>query len=235
MSKNIRPHYKPRHDFAATETTSEICAGVVKAPSSIHPKNPCQHSVGLQMLEKQLELQPAFVNPLTNVTKAVDAIRVDGASDEGPTHDEVQYYWTEGHLRNKAATLLTNRSSGSSFLNRVELQNGCLSLGHSNTFIPSTLAGACTNPITDAIDKEKLKENMSLVVDAYISHKPCEWHGCPCGDTEIQLYHGPDSSEQQVVREKLLVFLKGSNKNKEALRRQDPTLYAHFQLIWTVR
>lgn len=220
------------YNFAATETTSEICAGVVKAPSSIHPKNPCQHSVDLQMLEKQSELQPAFVNPLTNVTKAVDAIRVDGASDEGPTHDEVQYYWTERHLlKNKAATLVTTRSSGSSFLNRVELQNGCLSLGHSNTFIPSTLAGACTNPNTGAIDKEKLKENMSLAVDAYISRV----NGCPCGDTEIQLYRGPDSSEQQVVREKLLVFLKGSNKNKEALRRQDPTLYAHFQLIWTVR
>lgn len=51
------------------------------------------------------------------------------------------------------------------------------------------------DPDTGAIDKEKLKENMSLAVDAYISRV----NGCPCGDTEIQLYHGPDSSEQQVV------------------------------------
>ena len=220
------------YNFAATETTSEICVGIVKAPSSIHPKNPCQHSVDLQMLEKQPELEPAFVNPVTNVTKAVDAIRVDGASDEGPTHDEVQFYWTERHLlMNKAATIVTTRSSGLSFLNCVELQNGCLSLGHSNTFIPSTLAGSCMNPDTGAIDKEKLKENMSLAVDAYISRV----NGCRCGGTEIQLYHGPDSSEQQVVREKLLIFLKGSKKKKEALHHQDPVLYAHFEVIWTVR
>ena len=133
------------YNFAATETTSEICIGVVKAPSSIHLKNPCQHSVNLQMLEKQPELEPAFVNPVTNVIEAVDAIQVDGASDEGPTRDELQFYWTERHLiKNKAATFVTTRSSGSSFLNHVELQNGCLSLGHSNTFIPSTLAGTQT-------------------------------------------------------------------------------------------
>ena len=55
------------------------------------------------MLEKYSELQPAFVNPLTNVTKGIDAIRVDGASDEGPTHDEVQYYT---FLRTKEQPLL---------------------------------------------------------------------------------------------------------------------------------
>ena len=156
---------------------------------------------------------------------------MDGASDEGPTHEEVQFYWTERHiLKNNVATLVTT-SSGSSFLNGVELQNGCLSLGHSNIFIPPTLAGSCMNPHMGAIDKEKFKENMSLAVDAYISRV----NGCPCGDTEIQLFRGPDSSEQQVAREKLLIFLKGSNKNKEVLHRQDPTLYAHFKLVWTVR
>ena len=51
-------------------------------------------------------------------------------------------------LRSKVATLVTTRSSGSSYLNRVELQNGCLSLAHSNTFIPSTLAGLCIDQQT---------------------------------------------------------------------------------------
>lgn len=35
--------------------------------------------------------------------------------------------------------------SGSSYLNRVELQNGGPSLTHSSTFIPSTLAGSCVD------------------------------------------------------------------------------------------
>ncbi len=34
---------------------------------------------------------------------------------------------------------INNQNSGSSYLNRVELQNGCLTLAHANLFIPSTL------------------------------------------------------------------------------------------------
>ena len=60
-------------------------------------------------------------------------------------------------------------------------------------------------------------------------------NGCPCGDSVIHLYCGADSTKQQEVREKLLVFLKGSNYRKSALRNQEPTLYAHFQLIWNIR
>ena len=220
------------YHFSRTETTGEICVGVVKAPSGIHPKNPCQHSEDLQMLEQQDELMPAFYNLKTGLPKSVDAVRVDGASDEGPSHDEVQYYWTQRHLlKNKLATLVTTRSSGSSFLNRVELQNGCLSLGHSNTFIPSTLAGSCVDTDTGAINKQKLKDNMNLAIDAYISRVD----RCPCGDTEICLYRGPDSSERQEVRDELLIFLKGSNKAKKALRLEEPSLYTEFQLIWNVR
>ena len=220
------------YNFTGTRSTTEICAGVVKAPVSIHPKNPCQHTADIAMLEQQVELLPAFQHPETGAPKALDCIRVDGASDEGPSHEEVQYYWTQRHLfKNKVATLVTTRSSGSSYLNRVELQNGCLSLGHSGTFIPSTLAGSCMDPNTGAVDNSKLQENMSLAIDAYI-HRV---NGCPCGDSVIHLYRGADSTEQQEVREKLLVFLKGSNYSKSALRDQEPTLYAHFQLIWKIR
>ena len=38
------------YNFTATQTTQEACVGVVKAPSSIHPKNPCQHAANLAML-----------------------------------------------------------------------------------------------------------------------------------------------------------------------------------------
>ena len=60
----------------------------------------------------------------TGAPKSINCIQVDGASDEGPSHEEVQYYWTERHLlKNKVATVVTTRSSSSSYLNRVELQN----------------------------------------------------------------------------------------------------------------
>ena len=220
------------YNFTATKTTTEICAGVVKAPTTIHPKNPCQHAADLAMLEQEEELQPAFQHPDTGAPKAIDCIRVDGASDEGPNHEVVQYYWTSRHLlKNKVATLITTCSSGSSYLNRVELQNGCLSLGHSGTFFPSTLGGSCMDPDSGAVDKSKLQANMKLAIDAYI-HRV---NKCPCGDTVIELYCGADSSEQQEIREKLLIFLKGSNASKAALHSKEPTLYAHFELIWKIR
>lgn len=122
------------------------------------------------MLEQQESVHAAFRKPGTAAPKAIYAIQVDGASDVGPSHEEVQYYWTERHLlKSKVATVVTTHSSGSSHVNRVELQNGSLSQGHSNTFIPSTLAGSCTDPNSRTVDKERLKENMSPAVNEYIS------------------------------------------------------------------
>ena len=48
--------------------------------------------------------------------------------------------------------LVTTRSSGSSYLNKVELQNGCLAKAHS---IPSTLGGSCFDIETGKIDRDK--------------------------------------------------------------------------------
>ena len=87
-------------------------------------------------------------------------------------------------------TLLTSRSSGSSYLNKVELQNGCLSLGHANLFIPSTLNGSVYNPETGALDMERVKTNLELATDVYIK---CV-DGCPCGQTVIHLCRGANSS-----------------------------------------
>ena len=133
-------------------TTGELCAGIVKA-SGVFPKNPSQHAADLELIKSKLTLLPAFVDPRTGLPKQVYCIRVDGASDEGPSHHEVQFLWTEQHLESGSyATLVTCRNSGASYLNRVELQNGCLALGHANLFIPSTLGGSCVDSATGKID-----------------------------------------------------------------------------------
>ena len=65
--------------------------------------------------------------------------QVDEAGDEGPSHLEVQFWWTRQHVEEKkAVTLVSSCNSGASYLNHVELQNGCLALVHTNLFIPST-------------------------------------------------------------------------------------------------
>lgn len=215
------------YNFSETDTSMEVCVGLVKAPG-VHSKNPCQHAADLKMIEQIEDLGPSFLNMETGEPKKADCIRVDGAGDEGPNHEEVQFYWTERHIRSKKlVTMVTTRSSGSSYLNRVELQNGCLALGHANTFIPSTLGGSCMNPDTGQIDEQKLKTNMNLAIDAYISRVS----GCPCGNTTIQLYRGADSSQDQVTRSKLL-FLKGSKKQKLKMQQENPELYSS---VWEVR
>ena len=221
------------YNFSKTGTTGEMCVGVVKA-SPLHQKNPAQHVADLCMLESKEELKPVFINLSTGYPKSVECIRVDGAADEGPSHAEVQYWWTQRHLlKKRVATLVTTCSSGSSYLNRVELQNGCLSLGHANTFIPSTLAGNSMDPETGTVNEEVLKESLNLAISAYIN-----WvNGCPCGDTTIQLYRGADtsSSEHLQARFHLLTFLKGSRAAKEKLQRENPVMYTDFQLVWDIR
>ena len=189
MSKHPSVLQTTSYNFSKTTTTGEVCIGVVKA-APLHQKNPAQHFADMSMLESKEELKHIFFNLQRGRPKSVECIRVDGASDEGPSHMEVQYWWTQQHIRKeRLATLVTTRSSGSSYLNRFELQNGCLSLGHSNTFIPSTLAGSYTDPNTGAVNMPVLKENLSRAITAYISRV----NGCPCGDTTIQLYRGADS------------------------------------------
>ena len=64
------------------------------------------------MIQDKLEISP-FKNPETDAQKKIECIRVDGAGDEGPSHLEVQYYWTKRHIeQGSIATLVTTRSSG---------------------------------------------------------------------------------------------------------------------------
>ena len=155
-----------------------------------------------------------FFNLSNDLSKSVECIRVDGASDEGPSHEGVQFYWTAHHLsKGKIVTLVTSQSMGSSYLNWVELQNRCLSLGHANTVIPSTLKGSCVNLETGAVDSTKLKENLDSAIDAYISRVD----ETPCGNKTIQLYKGSKDSTQVKNQNDLLIFLKGSKNAKLTL------------------
>ena len=216
------------YHFSRTGTTPEICAGVVKA-APIHPKNPGQHSADFTMLHEKEELHAAFYN-CDGEPKSILCARVDGAMDEGPSHEEVQFFWTLDHLKNgRIATLITARSSGSSFLNRVELQNGCLSRGHSNLFIPSTLAGNCME--SGSIDHNMFKQNLELAIDVYLDRVNL----CPCGDGAIQLFKGADSKQQQLYRDKLKTFLKGSRKKKQDLQKSDPESFHLFETVWKIR
>ena len=119
-------------------------------------------------------------------------------------HEEVQYWWALEHLQmGRLATLVTARSSGSSFLNRVELQNSCLTRGHSNLFIPSTLAGSCIE--TGRVNEETLKQNLELAIEIYIKRVDQS----PCGESDIHLFKGASAPEYHKIRDHLKVFLKG--------------------------
>ena len=157
-----------------------------------------------------------------------DAIRVHGAVDEGPAHEEIQYWWTARHIEKQKIVTLVTTSSESSYLNRAELLNGCLSLALSNTFIPSTLGGSCMDPDSGNVSNEKLQQNHLLAIEAYINRV----NGCPCAGTEIQLFRWADSSTWQQKRGKLLIFLKGTKEHREGLQKADPQLYSQ---VWEVR
>ena len=141
-----------------------MCAGVF---STLKQYPTCCRS---QNVTAEGNLQPAFLNLVTSISKQITCIRVDGASNEGPSHLEVQCWRTEYHLtQENYITLVSICCSGASYLNRVELQNGCLAKAHLNLFIPSTLNGSCCNSETGDIDDEKLKENLKSAADVYIN------------------------------------------------------------------
>ena len=122
---------------------------------------------------------------------------------------------------------MSARCSGSSYLNRVELQNGCLALGHANLFIPSTLSGSNMDPRTGRVNLEQYKKNMDLATEVYINRV----NDSPCGGTAIKLYKGADSSDHQRRRPLLQKFLKGSKQDKHHLEQEHKQLYDYFSKI----
>jgi hypothetical protein len=126
--------------------------------------------------------------------------------------------------------MVTTRCSGDSFLNRVELQNGSLSKGHANMFIPSTLCGSHYKG-NGGVDTDKFNENMSAAIKQYVTRVD----GTPCMKTVIHLVEGSEMGTHTSRREKLLTFLKGSKKAKKDLKKDSPTLYKYFSEVWDTR
>lgn len=213
--------------FLETHNTLIGCFGVVK-PHDIFKKNPSQHAADLEKLEHNPESQIYLSG------RNIDCIRVDGGVDEGPSHVEVQFLWTERHfLKDKICTIVTSRFSGGSYLNKVELQNGCLSVGHSHLFIPSTIHGSNMNEMGQ-INKEQQKKNLEAATDVYISAVD----GTPCCGTKIHLTKGATGSTAdayQQRRDKLLIFLRGTKKDRKQFEKEDPKLYKYFEKIWNIR
>ena len=208
-----------------TETTVGVCIGVVKA-SHLHEKSPLQHADDLLAVEAMSIAKPVFLKIDLEEPHDIECIQV-----EGPSHVEVQFLWTEHHFcKPTRITLVTTRCTGDSFLNRVELQNGSLSKGHANMFIPSTLCGPHYNG-NDKVDKEKFSENMSAAIGQYITRVD----GTPCMKTFINLIKGPEKGKHVSRRKELLIFLKGSKKAKEELKRNNPTLYNFYKQVWDTR
>ena len=207
------------YNFTKTVTTSEVCIGVVKA----------QHASDLDIIQKNDDLKSIFHQD-SGFSKDIEYIRVDGASDEGPSHHEVQFLWTERHMnRPTKVTLVTTRASGDSFLNRVELQNGCLGRGHSNLFIPST---TCGEPYDEEgqYGETKHHENLEAVLEQYIE----QVNSTPCMGTTISLCRGASDHTYLERRNRLLLFLKGTDKERKELKKY-PSDYDYFEKVWKVR
>lgn len=153
--------------------------GVVKAPGVLHEKSATQRLADLYSLKEKPEMDVCFEG------KRVDCIRVDGGSDEGPSHWEVQFRWTEWHLKEeKEFTLLTTRNSGASCFNLVELQNGVVGRAHANLFIPSTLCGSAETET--GVSQEKLQENMEAALQVYLDRV----NDIPFCTSVIRMYRG---------------------------------------------
>lgn len=63
-------------------------------------------------------------------------------------------------------------------------------------------------------------------------------NGAPCGNGTITLLKGSSSEFAKHAKErrtKLLTFLRGTKKEKTALKECDSTLYAYFEEVWDVR
>lgn len=218
------------YNFPETESTGEICAGIVKV-IPVHAKNPPQHFADLKMLHKKDAIKPAFYNRNTGLPKTIECIQVDGGGDEGPAHVEVQYWWTVRHIEQATqVTMVTSRNSGASYRNRVELQNGCLALVHANVFIPSTLNGNCVDGSGET-NMNILENNLNSAIDVYIDRVD----GAPCASTGVHLYKGPKSDTYQKENEHFKVFIKGNKAAKEKLKKTPPELFAKFERVWGIR
>ena len=132
-------------------------------------------------------------------------------------------------VKQTKAMMVSMQSSGSSYKNRVALQNGCLSLGYANPFIPSTLNGSCI--ISGKVNDAMLCKNLDSAIDVYLSRVDKS----PCAKTVIHLTKGANSSDEQKEREIVIKCLKGKAEDKKQAKLQYPDLYKNIENIWQLR
>ena len=214
--------------FEETETTPRTCVGVVK-PHIVYEKSPCQDMADLNMLQKKEEFSHVFS---CEDAKKIWLIMVDELGIRAQ-YTKIAFLRAEKHLRESHYfTSITTRHSGGSYLNPVELMNGCLALAHSNMFIPSTLGG----PVyaENGMNQDQLKINLNLAADVYISRV----NNAPCGGAKIQLHkvRACDDEATSLLnrRDVLLTFLNGKPDEKMALKHRQPELYGQFEEVWKV-
>lgn len=82
--------------------------------------------------------------------------------------------------------------------------------------------GSCTTE--SGVNQERLKKNLEAATEVYINR--CD--KCPCGDTEIKLFRGADSTKLQELRPLLYTFLKGSQQKKRQLKVDHPQAWSFF-------
>ena len=170
------------------------------------------------------------ISPTRERKGETTCVRVDGASDEGPVYIEVQFLWTERHIdKRRICTVVTSRHSGGSYLNEVELMNGCIAKAHANLYISSTLSG--NNYDSNGLNSEKLRENLDIATGVYIDRV----NGSACCGTTLQLYKGDQNETITARRQSLLVFLKGNAKERMQLKQSNPDLFKNFENVWSVR
>ena len=214
--------------FMKTETTGQVSVGIVKAPGVLHEKTATQHLADLYCLKEKAEMDVCFEG------KNIDCIRVDGGADEGPSHVEVQFRWTEWHLKEgRELTLVTTRNSGASCYNLVELQNGVVGRAHANLFIPSTLCGSAETE-TGGVSQDRLHENMEAALQVYLDRV----NDIPFGSSVIKMYRGATdkhATELKDQRQNLLVYLRGTKAAKAELKKKEPNQYHYFEQVWNLR
>lgn len=159
------------------------------------------------MLENYFEFFEYFKD------KEFDCICCDGVYDENLVGLEIQFMWIERYMVfSKICIIVIICYSGGSYLNRVELQNGCLVLVYSYFFISLTFNG--NNYNEKGLDLVKLRGNLDVVVDVYINRVD----GVLCGDIFIRLLKGVNDEYVFYFQERRLdffIFLSGFKKEKE--------------------
>ena len=107
----------------------------MKAHGVLHEKTATQHLADLYSLKDKAEMDVCFEG------KNTDCVRGDGGPNEGPGHLQVQFRWTEWHLKEKRElTVGTTRNSGA------------------NLFMPSTLCESAETETPEVKSQQKLKK-----------------------------------------------------------------------------